>query len=374
MFEFHLKNSEGPASPRLGKIIMARGVIETPVFMPVGTQGTVKAVTPEELQEIGAGLILSNIYHLYLRPGVEVVRELGGLHKFMNWPGAILTDSGGYQILSLAALRKITEEGVTFRSHLDGSSHFLTPEKVVELQHAIGADISVCLDECPGYPAPEKEVRQAADLTLRWAKRSLAARGDSANPLFAVVQGGMLPELRREQAQAFRELDFDGYCLGGLSVGEDKETTLAMVEVTTGELPPDKPRYLMGVGTPEDLVEGVARGVDMFDCVLPTRNARNGTAFTGAGKVVIKNAAHTRDPRPLEEGCGCGACRHYSRAYLRHLFLAREILAYRLLTLHNLYYYIRLMAEVRQAVADGRFARFRREFYAKRTEGGNASG
>ena len=374
MFEFNLKVSAGPSSPRRGELRLSRGVVQTPVFMPVGTQGTVKAVTPQEVQELGAGIILSNIYHLYLRPGVEVVQELGGLHKFMNWPGAILTDSGGYQILSLASLRKITEEGVTFRSHLDGSSHFLTPEKVVALQQAIGSDISVCLDECPGYPAAEEEVRQAAGLTLRWAKRCLEARGDAANALFAVVQGGMLPELRREQAQAFRQLNFDGYCLGGLSVGEDKETTLAMVEVATGELPEDKPRYLMGVGTPEDLVEGVARGVDMFDCVLPTRNGRNGMAFTAGGKVVIKNAAYTRDPRPLEEGCGCDACRHYSRAYLRHLFLAREILAYRLLTLHNLYYYLHLMADVRQAVAEGRFAAFRREFYEKRLEGGNARG
>jgi len=351
-----------------------RGVVETPLFMPVGTQGTVKAMTPEELQELGAGIILSNIYHLYLRPGVEVVAALGGLHRFMNWPGGILTDSGGYQIFSLAPLRKITEEGVNFRSHLDGSSHFLTPEKVVALQQAVGADIMVCLDECPGYPAPEEEVRRAADLTLRWAKRSLAARGEADNPLFAVVQGGMLPELRREQAQAFRELNFDGYCLGGLSVGEEKEVTLTMLEATTPELPADKPRYLMGVGTPEDLVEGVARGVDMFDCVLPTRNGRNGMAFTAAGKVVVKNAIYAQDPRPLEEACGCYTCRRYSRAYLRHLYLAREILCYRLLTLHNLYYYLHLMGEIRQAVAAGRFAAFRREFYEKRDEGGNARG
>jgi queuine tRNA-ribosyltransferase len=372
-FEFQLKKSTSPGGPRWGKMRTAHGVVETPIFMPVGTLATVKAMAPEELQELGAGIILSNIYHLYLRPGVEVVAALGGLHKFMNWPGGILTDSGGYQIFSLAPLRKITEEGVHFRSHLDGSSHFLTPEKVVALQEAMGADIMVCLDECPGYPAPEEEVRRAADLTLRWARRCLAARSDAHAPLFAVVQGGMLPELRREQAQAFRELDFNGYCLGGLSVGEDKETLLAMVEATTPELPEDKPRYLMGVGTPEDLVEGVARGVDMFDCVLPTRNGRNGMAFTAAGKVVIKNAAYTRDPRPLEEECGCYTCRHYSRAYLRHLYNSREILCYRLLTLHNLYYYLQLMAEIREAVAAGHFAQFRREFYEKR-EGGNARG
>ncbi|MFZ5452273.1 MAG: tRNA guanosine(34) transglycosylase Tgt [Thermodesulfobacteriota bacterium] len=373
MFEFHLKKSASPGGPRWGEMRTAHGVVETPIFMPVGTLGTVKAMAPEEVQELGAGIILSNIYHLYLRPGVEVVAALGGLHKFMNWPGGILTDSGGYQIFSLASFRQITEEGVHFRSHLDGSSHFLTPEKVIALQQTIGADIMVCLDECPGYPAPEAEVRRAADLTLRWAKRCLEARAEAPGPLFAVVQGGMLPELRREQAQAFKELNFDGYCLGGLSVGEDKDTLLNMVEVTTPELPEDKPRYLMGVGTPEDLVEGVARGVDMFDCVLPTRNARNGMAFTGFGKVVVKNAVCARDPAPLEEGCGCYTCRHYSRAYLRHLYLSREILAYRLLTLHNLYYYLHLMAEIREAVAAGRFAQFRRDFYEKR-EGGNASG
>lgn len=372
-FEFHLKKSVSPGSPRLGEMRTAHGVVQTPVFMPVGTLGTVKAMAPEEVRELGAGIILSNTYHLYLRPGVETVAALGGLHKFMNWPGGILTDSGGYQIFSLASLRKITEEGVHFRSHLDGSSHFLTPEMVVACQQTMGSDIMVCLDECPGYPAPEAEVRRAADLTLKWAKRSLAAREEGAAPLFAVVQGGMLPELRREQARAFRELDFAGYCLGGLSVGEEKETLLAMVEVTTPELPEHKPRYLMGVGTPEDLVEGVARGVDMFDCVLPTRNGRNGMAFTASGKVVVKNAIYAQDPRPLAEECGCYTCRHYSRAYLRHLYISREILAYRLLTLHNLYYYLHLMAEIREAVAAGRFAQFRREFYEKR-EGGNARG
>ena len=273
MFEFHLKKSISPGGPRLGEMRTHRGVVETPIFMPVGTLGTVKAMTPEELQELGAEIILSNIYHLYLRPGVEVVEKLGGLHQFMNWPRGILTDSGGYQIFSLAPLRKITEKGVHFRSHLDGSSHFLTPEKVVELQLAIGSDIMVCLDECPGYPAPEEEVRRAADLTLRWAKRCLAARADAAAPLFAVVQGGMLPELRREQAQAFRELDFDGYCLGGLSVGEDKETLLAMVELTAPELPEGKLRYLMGVGTPEDLVEAVARGWTCSTACSPPETA-----------------------------------------------------------------------------------------------------
>jgi queuine tRNA-ribosyltransferase len=351
-----------------------RGVVETPVFMPVGTYGTVKTLTPEELREVGASIILSNAYHLYLRPGVEVIASLGGLSRFMNWPGPILTDSGGYQIFSLASFRTLTEEGVTFRSHLNGDQHFLTPEEVVRLQEALGVDISICLDVCPPHPAPAEEVRRAAALTLRWAKRSKAAWRRPGTALFAVVQGGMVPEWRREQAQALGDLDFPGYALGGLRVGEDKDTTLAMLEVTVPELPADKPRYLMGLGTPEDLVEGVARGIDMFDCVLPTRNARNGMAFTGSGRLVIKNAAYAADGQPLEENCGCYTCRHYSRAYLRHLFLAREILAYRLLTLHNLYYYLDLMARMRQAVAHGQFAAFRRDFYQIRSDGGQSRG
>jgi len=373
-FSFHLKKSQDPAGPRLGKITTARGVIETPVFMPVGTYATVKTLTPEDLQEIGAAIILSNIYHLYLRPGVETIQALGGLHRFMHWDGPILTDSGGYQIFSLAPLRTITAEGVTFRSHLDGSSHFLTPETVVGLQEALGVDIMICLDECPGYPAPEAEVRRAAEVTLKWAARSQAARERPQTALFPVVQGGMMPELRRDQAQAMAALDFDGYAIGGLSVGEPTELMYAMVEATTPELPEDKPRYLMGVGTPEDLVEAVARGVDLFDCVLPTRNARNGMAFTTNGRVVIKNTMHGADPGPLDPACGCYTCRHYSRAYLRHLYVAREILAYRLLTLHNLYYYFNLMTGMRQALAQDRFAAFRRDFYQNRHQGGNTRG
>ena len=373
MFEFHLKMAEGPARPRLGEMRTPRGVVATPAFLPVGTYGTVKTLTPEELRSLGAEIILCNVYHLHLRPGVEVIAELGGLHRFMHWDGPILTDSGGYQIFSLAPFRTISEEGVSFRSHLDGSLHFLTPEAVVALQEALGVEIMVVLDECPGYPAADKEVRRAADLTLRWGKRSLAARKSEA-ALFAVVQGGMIPELRREQAQALAELAFDGYCLGGLSVGEDKDTTWAMVDVTVPLLPEAKPRYLMGLGTPADLVEGVARGVDLFDCVLPTRNARNGMAFTASGRVVIRNSAYAQDPGPLDPSYGCYTCRHYSRAYLRHLFASREILAYRLLTLHNLYYYLNLMSGVREAVARGRFESFRREFYQRRLEGGNARG
>jgi queuine tRNA-ribosyltransferase len=365
MFEFHLKKSSGPAGPRLGKLVTARGVVATPVFMPVGTYATVKTLTPEELRTMGAALILSNMYHLYLRPGVEAIAQLGGLHRFMHWDGPILTDSGGFQIFSLAPFRDVSDQGVTFRSHLDGSSHFLTPERVVALQETLGVDIMICLDECPGYPAPEAEVRRAAARTLDWARRSQAARRRPEAALFAVVQGGMFPMWRREQAQAMREMEFDGYALGGLSVGEDKELTWEMVAATTPELPEDKPRYLMGVGTPEDLLEGVNRGVDLFDCVLPTRNARNGMAFTGNGRVVIKNAAYALDPRPLDEACGCYTCRHYSRAYLRHLYVSREILAFRLLTFHNLYYYLELMVKMRQAIRQDRFAAFRREILRK---------
>lgn len=374
MFAFHLKKAAGPAGPRLGEMRTARGVIQTPVFMPVATYGTVKTLTPEEVADLGAAIILSNVYHLYLRPGVELISSLGGLHRFMNWPGPILTDSGGYQVFSLAPFRTLSEEGVLFRSHLNGDQHFLTPEKVVQLQEALGVDIMMCLDECPPFPCPEAEARRAMDLTYKYAQRSRKAWSSRDQALFAIVQGGMVPTWRREQAQALRDLDFPGYALGGLSVGEDKNTTLAMVEATALELPEDKPRYLMGLGTPEDLVEGVARGMDMFDCVLPTRNARNGTAFTDTGRVVIRNAGYARDPEPLSPDCGCYTCRRYSRAYLRHLFVSREILAYRLLTLHNLYYYFGLMSRIRQALAADRFADFRRDFYAKRNQGGNLSG
>lgn len=374
MFKFILEKSAGPSGPRLGKMHTVRGVVDTPAFMPVGTYGTVKTMTPEELRELGAQIILGNVYHLFLRPGVELIAQLGGLSRFMNWPGPILTDSGGYQIFSLAQFRKISEDGVLFRSHLNGDQHFLTPEKVVQLQEALKVDIMMCLDECPPFPCPEKEVRRAADLTFRWAVRSLRVWNRDQAALFAIVQGGMFPEWRREQAQALAELDFSGYALGGLSVGEDKDTTFAMIEATVPELPPEKPRYLMGMGLPEDLVEGVARGVDLFDCVIPTRNARNGQVFTDTGVLMLRNSVFARDARPISETCRCYTCRHYSRAYLRHLFMCREILAYRLLTLHNLYYYLDLMARIRQAIAAGRFAAFRQEFYQKRVNGGKFSG
>lgn len=370
-FSFKLLAVDEAGEARRGEMTLPRGKIQTPVFMPVGTLATVKTLTPEELQELGAQIILANTYHLFLRPGVEVIQSLGGLHQFMHWERPILTDSGGFQIFSLSPLRSITEEGVTFRSHLNGDSHFLTPEKVVGLQEALGSDILICLDECPGFPAAEDYVARSAGLTKRWAERSLQARTDLVKPLFAVTQGGMYPHLRREHAQALVGQDFAGYAIGGLSVGEDKDTRLAMLEISISELPATKPRYLMGVGTPEDLVEAVGRGVDMFDCVLPTRNARNGMALTRNGRLVIKNTRYAQDPLPLDEACGCYTCRHYSRAYLRHLFIAREILAYRLLTLHNLYYYLELMAGMRQALAQGRFQEFRRDFYRQQQNGGD---
>ncbi|MBW1917933.1 MAG: tRNA guanosine(34) transglycosylase Tgt [Deltaproteobacteria bacterium] len=370
-FSFKLLATDETGGARLGEMNLPRGQIQTPVFMPVGTLATVKTLTPEELRDLGAQIILANTYHLFLRPGVEVIQSLGGLHQFMHWERPILTDSGGYQIFSLAPLRSITEEGVTFRSHLNGDSHFLTPEKVVALQEALGSDILICLDECPGFPAPEDYVARSAGLTLRWAQRSLAARTRPEKALFAVTQGGMYPHLRREHAQALVAQDFEGYAIGGLSVGEDRDTRFAMLGVTVAELPPTKPRYLMGVGTPEELVEAVNLGVDMFDCVLPTRNARNGMALTRTGRLVIKNNRYAKDPSPLDEACDCYTCRHYSRAYLRHLFIAREILAYRLLTMHNLYYYLEVMAGMRRALAQGRFQEFRRDFYCQRQNGGN---
>jgi queuine tRNA-ribosyltransferase len=370
---YQLLAIDSNSSARLGKLTLPRGVVDTPVFMPVGTQATVKTMTPEELQGLGAQIILANTYHLYLRPGVETVQALGGLHDFMNWPGPILTDSGGFQIFSLAKLRTLSEEGVTFRSHLNGDAHFLTPEQVIALQEGLDTDILICLDECPAHGVSEEYVVKSGALTLRWAKRCQQAHSRVDKLLFAVVQGGMWPQHRREQAQAMVSLGFDGYAIGGLSVGEDKDTREAMLDATVPELPVNQPRYLMGVGTPEDLVEAVSRGVDMFDCVLPTRNARNGMALTRFGRVVIKNAEHTASAVPLDEACGCYTCRNYSRAYLRHLYVAREILAYRLLTIHNLYYYLDLMAGMRQALAQGTFLEFRRVFYCQRQNGGVSS-
>jgi len=362
---FVLHNKSTECGARRGEVHTRHGIIQTPVFMPVGTQGTVKAVTPENLVEMGAQIILGNTYHLFIRPGHELVARFGGLHDFMNWQGAILTDSGGFQIFSLKELATITEEGAAFRSHLDGSKLFLSPEDAVVVQQALGSDIMMCLDTCIPYPATREQTVTATDLTTRWARRCREAHTLRDRLLFGIVQGGMFPELRREHVAALQDIGFDGYAIGGLSVGEEKELMYEMTEMTAPYLPEDYPRYLMGVGTPADLVEGVWRGVDMFDCVMPTRNARNGSLFTSRGRVTIKNAKYRDDERPLDEQCSCYTCRHYSRAYLRHLYHAREILSYHLNTIHNLHYYLQLMAGIRDAVAMDDFARFRKDFYSK---------
>jgi len=349
---------------RLGRLYTPHGVIDTPTFMPVGTQATVKAVSPEELKALGAQIILSNTYHLFIRPGHELVREAGGLHRFMNWDRAILTDSGGFQVFSLADRRKIREEGVEFRSHLDGSLLFLSPEKATEVQNALGADIIMCFDECAPYPADYEYVRESTARTSRWAERCLKAHGrphDQA--LFGIVQGGMYPDLRRQSAKDLTSLDFPGYAIGGLSVGEPKPVMYEMLETTVPLLPDGKPRYLMGVGSPDALIEGSIRGIDMFDCVLPTRIARNGTVMTSRGRLVIRNAAYERDFGPLDPACDCYTCTHYSRAYIRHLIKADEIFGLRLTTIHNLHFLASLMARIRQAIREDRLADFRDEFF-----------
>ena len=333
--------------------------------MPVGTQGTVKAVTPENLEEMRAQIILGNTYHLFIRPGHKLVERFGGLHKFMNWKGSILTDSGGFQIFSLQELATITEEGAAFRSHLDGSKLFLSPEDAIGVQQSLGSDIMMCLDTCIPYPATRQEAIDATNLTSRWAHRCREAHSKRDRLLFGIVQGGMYPDLRKEHAAALIDIGFDGYAIGGLSVGEDKDLMHEMTEATVPALPKEYPVYLMGVGTPADLVEGVWRGVDMFDCVMPTRNARNGSLFTSKGKIAFKNSRFRDDERPLDDDCNCYTCRNYSRAYLRHLFQAREILSYHLNTIHNLHYYLDLMAGIRLAIENDIFAAFRKNFYSK---------
>jgi queuine tRNA-ribosyltransferase len=366
-----VKRDEG-SFRRLGRITTPHGDIQTPVFMPVGTQGTVKALTPEEVAgEIRAEIILCNTYHLYLRPGHEVIERLGGLHRFMNWHRPILTDSGGFQIYSLSALRKVIDEGVTFQSHIDGSTHFLTPERSVDIQRALGADIIMCFDECISYPATFADTEAAVKRTTAWAARCRDRVRGPGQALFGIVQGGMYPELRERSISELRQIGFDGYALGGLSVGETTEMMRAVVEHSVPLLPEDRPRYLMGVGAPADLVECAGRGIDMFDCVLPTRNARNGMLFTRRGKLVIKNARFREDERPVDEQCQCYTCRTYSRAYLRHLYMAREILSYRLNTVHNLFYFTSLLEGLRTAIADGTYEEFRRNFYAARQDAGD---
>lgn len=352
---------------RTGILTTAHGAVETPTFMPVGTHASVKAVSPRDLREAGVGMILANAYHLYLRPGNDLIRDLGGLHRFMGWEGPILTDSGGFQIYSLAALRSISEEGVSFRSHLDGSLHFLSPEKAIEIQRCLGSDIAMVLDECAPHTASRDYVEKSLNLTARWAARCLNAWPGGDASLFAIVQGGMFEDLRRMSAEQLVAMGFEGYAIGGLSVGEDMPTRLRMVEATKECLPEQSPLYLMGVGSPEDLVEGAFRGVDMFDCVMPTRNARNGMLFTGKGRLSIKNRRYLDDPRPLDEDCRCFTCSNFSRAYLRHLFLSKEILSYQLNTIHNLSYYIKLMSDVRDAIRENTLDKFREKFYERQT-------
>ena len=353
-FRFEIIQKDIATRARLGRIETNHGPISTPAFLPVGTLGTVKSLTSDELVQLGAEVILANTYHLYLRPGHETIKKLGGLHAFIHWEGPILTDSGGFQIFSLASLRKISEEGVTFQSHLDGSLHFLTPEKVIEIQEALGSDIAMVLDECVPYPSPHPYVKTSTSLTTLWAKRSLYLRQEDGPAIFAIVQGGTYQDLREESAKALVDLGFQGYAIGGLSVGEPKETMREVLEWTTPLLPENAPRYLMGVGTPTDILEAAMLGIDLFDCVLPTRNARNGTLFTSSGKISIKRAQYAEDGRPIDETCMCYTCRRYSRAYLRHLYLSKEILSSRLNTIHNLYYYFDLMKKIKEAIREGR--------------------
>jgi len=367
-FQFEVLATD-PTGARLGRLTTPHGVIETPAFMPVGTAATVKGQTQQDLEDLGVQILLANTYHLYLRPGHELVRGMGGLHKFMSWPRPILTDSGGYQVFSLSDLRKVGDDGVTFRSHLDGSEHFLSPEKALEIQIALGADIIMVLDECIEAPSDESRTREAAARTLDWARRSRDAftrHGDiSTQMLFGIVQGGTYPPLRRESADALVDLGFPGYAIGGLAVGESHGVTCEMTQVAASRLPADKPRYLMGVGKPEQIVDYVSLGVDMMDCVLPTRSARHGCLFTSRGRVLIRNAQYANDPRPLDENCRCAVCRRYSRAYLRHLYATGEFLSLILNTHHNLYFYLDIMRQIREAIRFGSLKSFRSDLQAR---------
>ena len=351
---------------RRGKLEFPRGTVETPAFMPVGTYGTVKGMLPKDIEEIGAHIILGNTFHLMLRPGTEVVKEHGTLHDFIQWDKPILTDSGGFQVFSLGDMRKITEEGVTFRSPINGSKVVLTPEKSMEVQRDLGSDVVMIFDECTPYPATEDQAKESMELSLRWAKRSKEAHGDSPSALFGIVQGGMYEHLRDVSLEALTDIEFDGYAIGGLSVGEPKDEMMKVLSHITPKMPEDKPRYLMGVGKPEDLVEGVRRGVDMFDCVMPTRNARNGHLFTTEGVIKIRNARHRHDTSPLDSECDCYTCKNFSRAYLHHLDKCQEMLGAQLNTIHNLRYYQRLMAGIRASLEAGEFDQFVEEFYQKR--------
>lgn len=367
-FAFDLLKKDPTTQARLGKIKTGHGEIDTPIFMPVGTQGTVKALTPEMLKDMGAQIILSNTYHLHLRPGHDLIAGCGGLHAFMNWPRPILTDSGGYQVFSLGDLRKITEEGVTFKSHIDGSMHFLTPEKAVEIQRALGTDIMMVLDECTPYPATYREAEESLERTLRWARRCKEAVQPGDGALFGIVQGGMHMPLRQKSVQALVDMNFDGYALGGLSVGEPKEMMFGITQEIAPRLPENRPRYLMGVGTPADLVTCVGYGIDMFDCVMPTRCARNGLLFTNREKLVIKHARYREDHQPIDSLCDCYTCKNYSRAYLRHLYMSGEILAMILNTIHNVRFYLHLLERIRGAIAEGRYGIFMETFLGEQIE------
>jgi len=349
---------------RAGELVTPHGVVPTPVFLPVGSQATVKTLTPEDIKDIGLRMVLANTYHLYLRPGIDVIEKMGGLHKFMAWDGAMLTDSGGYQIFSLAPLCRVSDEGVTFRSHIDGSEHFMTPELAIQYQEALGADVIMVLDECPAYGESLEKMRKAMIRTHQWAERCRQAHQRRDQALYAIVQGGTFSELRRQSAEYLTALDFSGYAIGGLSIGEPKETTLAITEETAAWLPENKPRYLMGVGSPEDIVEGVARGIDVFDSALPTRVARNGALFTGQGRRNVRNAAFSRMDEPVDPDCDCYTCRTFTAAYLSHLFRSEELLAYRLATIHNLRFISNLVRKLRSAIIDGTFNAFRDEFWA----------
>lgn len=369
MFAFNVNATCQKTRARTAEMATAHGRVRTPVFMPVGTLGTVKSMSPEDLLRCGVQVILGNTYHLYLRPGCAVIEQFAGLHRFMNWHGPILTDSGGFQVFSLAQLSKITETGVAFQSHIDGSPHLISPEKSVEIQVSLNSDIIMCLDQCIEYPADRDTARKALELTARWAERCKTAwrdRTDGHQALFGIIQGGMFKDLREQSAEQTVAIGFDGYAVGGLSVGEPKDVMLEIADHILPRLPDSHPKYVMGVGTPEDLVELVAMGADMFDCVLPTRNARNGQLFTASGNLNISNARFKADPKPPDETCDCYTCRNYSRAYLRHLYMARELLAYRLNTIHNIFYFIRLTSDMQSAIAEHRFPAFRKAFYQKR--------
>ncbi|GGH68556.1 queuine tRNA-ribosyltransferase [Compostibacillus humi] len=363
---YELIKTDKQTGARLGRVHTPHGSFDTPTFMPVGTLATVKTMSPEELEQIDAKIILSNTYHLWLRPGEEIIREAGGLHSFMNWKGAILTDSGGFQVFSLSDMREITEEGVYFRNHLNGDKLFLSPEKAMQIQNALGSDIMMAFDECPPYPATYEYMKQSVERTSRWAERCLKAHErPEEQGLFGIVQGGEFEDLRKMSAQDLVSLDFPGYAVGGLSVGEPKEVMNRVLEFTTPLLPADKPRYLMGVGSPDSLIDGAIRGIDMFDCVLPTRIARNGTCMTSTGRLVVRNAKYAKDFRPIDEHCDCHVCKNYTRAYIRHLIKCNETFGFRLTTYHNLYFLVKLMKQVRAAISEDRLGDFREEFFER---------